>query len=137
MRTIRKTLIAVALALASGVASAHSQICLATTPLHGLNEVERVYFGHVAHTWGNPLLKSAAARAPVKKVPPMGAVEMRWERGGLPPFAFVSFFVTTATPARVMSRARRNLRLSNPVIRPLRDLDPSQCSQVILVATHH
>lgn len=137
MRTICKTLVAGALVLASGVASAHPQrICLAATPLRGINEVERIYFGHVARAWGNPLLKSVAARAPLNKVPPMGSMEMTTERQGLPPLAFVNFFVTTATPVRVMARARRNLGISNPVILPLADLNPAACSQVILVATH-
>lgn len=164
MHMIRKALIAGALALASGVASAHylpigatppsvspgdviafghapaapkaRSICLATTPLYGLNEVERVYFGRRAPNWGNKLLESAAARAPISKVPPMGPMEMAWERGGIPPFAFTSFSVTTATVAQARWKAGRYLHMQRTVIRPLADLNPARCSRVILIATH-
>ena len=128
MRTIRKTLVAVALALASGVASAHTRphtengpVCTAATPLRGLDEVEQVLFGKIAPALGDRLLKSAAARARVRS-PTMG-------KEGIfpfPPFMGAHLYVETAPVAWAQ-------RIGFP---PLTTLDPVRCSTVLLVATY-
>lgn len=149
---IRKTLIAGALALASGVASAHylpigatpahvspgdvivfghatagragreghPHVCIATTPLRGVDDVERAAFGYRRPTWGNYLLKTPVARAPIKL--PLQEMDV----GGMPPFVFTHLLVTTMPVAKAR-------RLHIP---PLTALNPIKCSTVILVATH-
>ena len=147
---IRKTLIAGGLALAFGVASAHAylpigatpprvspgdvvafgyatagrkahpHVCIATTPLRGVDDVERAAFGYRRPTWGNHLLKTPVARAPIKLPLQERAV------GGMPPFVFTHLLVTTMPVAKAR-------RLHIP---PLTALNPIKCSTVILVATH-
>jgi hypothetical protein len=147
----RKTLIAGAMVLASGAASAHylpigatparvspgdviafgyapahayaHSVCIAAVPLRGVNEVERADFGCRRPAWGNRWLESAAAQVSVHLPPPS---PMQRAADGIPPFAFAHLLVTTMTVAQAQ-------RLHIP---PLASLAPYRCSTVILVATH-